>query len=111
MMNFEKQPGTIEPSIGGDVADALGTLQSMEEGEPYKNSLNPQGNPFENKSVEDIVQYFTTTYGDSGLENFKQSLEDFKNEYAPEWFEDENSSHSQALSLINKKLEENEIVS
>lgn len=45
----------INPSIGGNVADFLGTLRSLETEKPYTGSFNPNGNPFDGQTIPQMV--------------------------------------------------------
>jgi len=66
------------PSFGGDTADFLGSLKALETGQPYKDSLNPLGNPFEGKTVEGMVEQFFSMHSNiSDLEILKGRVDDF----------------------------------
>ncbi|OGC58623.1 hypothetical protein A2380_02785 [candidate division WWE3 bacterium RIFOXYB1_FULL_43_24] len=104
MDNLEKHE---IPSIGGDVADLFGTLESLQTGESFTGSMNPQGNRFEGKNIEQSLVEFGSTWGQQGMQILKSRLDDLKNSQ-PDLFEGDNSPYQKAADFIGEKLESKE---
>ncbi len=99
MNSFET---SMIPSIGGDVADLPGTLESLRTGEDYTGSLNPHGNPYEGKNCEEIVDEFDSVYGQQGIVILQERFCDLRNS-VPDLFEESESVYNEALDAINRK--------
>jgi hypothetical protein len=94
-------------SIGGDVADFLGTLRERDSSERYENSQNPYGNPFEGKSVMEMVDLFSSrNQGIHNLEILRDRLDDFYgvNEKKSE-SEKPPATYFEAKTLVNKMIQ------
>lgn len=94
------------PSFGGNVADFLGTLREMDTGESYRDSLNPHGNPFEGKNIDEMLDYMESVAPNvSDLEILSARLDDFygvkKGEELPE---DISDTYKKAREKIGERL-------
>lgn len=94
-------------SFGGDVADLLETLKAKETGEPYKDSLNPYGNPFERmSSVEDMIRSFSSAhFGSHDLDILLQALDSFYEALNKKESKVYATARQEVLKLLQKKAQ------
>ena len=95
-----------QSSFGGDVADFLGTLRQIETGETYWGSINPNGNPFEKMTPQEMIEYMQARYP-SSLDILSQRLDDFygisrdnPNQNPPEVYQ---QTHAAIQAIIEKR--------
>ena len=97
-----------EPSFGGDVADFLGTLRSRQTKQPYNDSFNPYGNPFEgSETIEEMVSRFVSVHPKKDdLEILSQSLDSFFGVGTPGELKELPEEYSHTKTLLSSLIEE-----
>lgn len=100
----ELKPTT--PSFGGDVSDFLETIKSSETGEQYVQSMNPNGNPFEGKTVPEAVRYIRSVHGLDVLDILQQGLDSFYDVEAGTDLSKLPEAYSEASRTIRELIEE-----
>lgn len=86
------------PSIGGEVADFTGTISEMSGGEKHY-SFNPDGNPYEGKTPEEMINRFVGMFPDD-LNLLSNAL---TNVFADK--EEKPQIYNEAMKIIQEKMD------
>ena len=104
MFNNREFEPTV-PSIGGNVADFLGTLDERVTGNPHE-SMDPYGNRFAGQTIEEMVNDFTSVFP-RDLDILGQRLDDFCGVLTGEKKPDElHPVYNEARQVIEERLQQ-----